>query len=319
MSPLAHNLLLNAVGKAGHRLVAVGERGTILLSNDEGNTWSQSRVPVSVTLTDVAFVSDDVGFAVGHSGVLLETRDGGETWVKRLDGRDIIRLVQREAESEPGAEALARYADLIGRDGPDKPLLDIWFDPRGGVIATGAFGLMLQSNDGGKTWESKTGNAVESGWRHLYAIVPDGERRYLVGEQGRVLLSNNDGEDYKRLQVPYDGSFFGALLNEEQRLLVYGLRGNVLLYDAVSGRWQRLSTGTNASLSTGVVLEDGTLLLASNAGEFFFSKDNGMTFTKSGYTHRAAVTDLIQLSAEDLVLATTRGVSRVGISNVLQR
>ncbi len=51
MSPLAAKSLLQGVARAGPRLVAVGQRGHIVYSNDAGATWQQAKVPVSSDLT----------------------------------------------------------------------------------------------------------------------------------------------------------------------------------------------------------------------------------------------------------------------------
>ncbi|MBW2369941.1 MAG: hypothetical protein JRH15_18880, partial [Deltaproteobacteria bacterium] len=40
----AHSVLLD-VTTAGERLVAVGERGIVVLSDDAGHTWRQAKVP----------------------------------------------------------------------------------------------------------------------------------------------------------------------------------------------------------------------------------------------------------------------------------
>src|ERR1700736_1725395 len=43
------------VTRAGDRMVAVGEHGIVILSDDSGRSWRQAKVPVSVTLTAVKF------------------------------------------------------------------------------------------------------------------------------------------------------------------------------------------------------------------------------------------------------------------------
>ena len=54
-SKLAAEALLLGVARAGKRIVAVGEYGNILLSDDDGKTWHQAKdVPTTVTLTAVA-------------------------------------------------------------------------------------------------------------------------------------------------------------------------------------------------------------------------------------------------------------------------
>ena len=79
-SPRATGSVLLDVTRAGQRLVAVGERGHVLYSDDNGQNWQQGAVPVSVTLTAVHFPGAQKGWAVGHDGVVLHSQDGGENW-----------------------------------------------------------------------------------------------------------------------------------------------------------------------------------------------------------------------------------------------
>ena len=76
----AQHAPLVAVSQVGRRLVAVGDHGIVVLS-DDGETWRQaSSVPVDGLLTALSFIDERQGWAVGHGGVLLHTEDGGETW-----------------------------------------------------------------------------------------------------------------------------------------------------------------------------------------------------------------------------------------------
>ena len=100
-----------AVARAGDRLVSVGEQGIVLLSDDNGQSWNQAQhVPVSVTLTDVEFVSDTEGWAVGHSGVVLRTDTAGQQWEKTMTGQEVAATIQKALqtlpETEPGITAL---------------------------------------------------------------------------------------------------------------------------------------------------------------------------------------------------------------------
>src|SRR5438034_11738498 len=63
MVPQSMHGAMLAVALAGPRIVAVGERGVVLLSDDRGATWRQVAIPVSVTLTAVRFVNDKTGWA----------------------------------------------------------------------------------------------------------------------------------------------------------------------------------------------------------------------------------------------------------------
>ena len=88
-APLAAKSLLLDAARAGYRLVAVGDRGHILLSADEGRTWTQVPTPTRAMLTGVAFADATHGWAVGHDGVILASTDGGQTWTRADDGRDL--------------------------------------------------------------------------------------------------------------------------------------------------------------------------------------------------------------------------------------
>src|SRR6266403_265802 len=62
---------------------AVGERGTILRTEDGGRTWTKIFSPARSTLLGVQFVSDDDGWIVGRGGAILRSSDGGRTWIEQ--------------------------------------------------------------------------------------------------------------------------------------------------------------------------------------------------------------------------------------------
>ena len=76
----ASKSLLLDVAVAGKRLVAVGERGHVVYSDDGGQTWAQASVPTRSLLTAVSFPTARDGWAVGHDGTVIHSADGGQTW-----------------------------------------------------------------------------------------------------------------------------------------------------------------------------------------------------------------------------------------------
>ena len=98
--PRAAQSLLLDIAQAGPRLVAVGERGHILYSDDDGQSWRQARVPTTQMLTSVCFINPGHGWAAGHDGIILVTDDGGETWRVQRNGiaaQEQTNLEKREA------------------------------------------------------------------------------------------------------------------------------------------------------------------------------------------------------------------------------
>src|SRR5438445_275717 len=85
---IPHMLLLDAA-VVGPAIVAVGERGAIVRSEDSGKTWQACASDATATLTAVSFALDaERGWAVGHDALILTTSDRGRTWQKQWQGEN---------------------------------------------------------------------------------------------------------------------------------------------------------------------------------------------------------------------------------------
>ncbi|WP_293367528.1 YCF48-related protein [Nevskia sp.] len=238
IAPLAASRLALDVVDTGARYIAVGERGQILAS-DDGRSWSQQPVPVRSALTAVSFADADHGWAVGHDAVILATADGGKTW------------------------NLQNYAPEL-----EKPLLDVLFiDARRGY-AIGAFGLFLVTEDGGGNWTPMRSPVVDEDELNLYAIARLGNGDLLItGEQGRLLLSNDDGQTWKRYRSPVNATLFGAAAIGARGALICGLRGNAYVSaDVRSGGWKAIDTGSTAAFYGCAGIGDDRALLVGADG-----------------------------------------------------
>ncbi len=323
LSQKATTSLLNAVANAGPRLVAVGERGIILLSDDQGNQWRQAKVvPSSVALTAVRFVNAELGWAVGHGGIVLHSRDGGETWTRQFDGRQAAAIEQAAADAEAATNLVAdasapsptrrqRDAARIVAEGPDKPFLDVYFaTPEKGLVV-GAYGLAFVTHDGGKTWSSLIGQIDNPRARHLYNIAIDGPNLLISGEQGTLLRSTNGGESFAALPITYHGTLFGALAASDQSILVFGLRGNAFRSADQGQSWQTLDFGQPVTLTAGTRLRDGRLIIVDETGRVMLSVDNGNKFSSLPTPKINAATGVVETADGGLLLTTQRGPVRL--------
>lgn len=312
----AHSLQLS-VCRAGKRLVSVGERGLVLLSDDDGRSWRQAKsMPVSVALTAVHFVSDKLGWAVGHSGVVLNSTDGGETWLRQLDGLKAAQIVAENARAlaAAGGEAAARHlreAEGLVQDGPDKPFLSVFFADAEHGWVVGAYGLALATSDGGKSWQSLMARIPNPGGKHLYAVRQDAGSLLVAGEQGVLFRSTDGGATFLRLQTPYAGTFFGALPLGSEGLLAYGLRGNAWRGDAAGANWSRVELAQPVTLTAGLRLADGALLLADESGRLLRGDAGATRFVPLAAALPTGLTGMIQAADGALVVSGTRGVSRI--------
>lgn len=275
ISKQADRALVNALALAGERLVAVGARGVILVSDDHGQSWQQVESPVSVTLTAVSFIDASRGWVVGHSGVILHTSDGGATWAKQLDGLQAAQKVKThvatliEGLDEEQTWSLEDYAALLVDDGPDKPFLDVLFiDEKCGFVI-GAFGMIFHTRDGGKSWEPWFEYLDNPGKLHLYSIRAANDEIVIVGEQGMYLRSDDGGRAFEKIETPYSGSFFTVTPFADGGWLLAGLRGNAFVHDAQRGEFRKLPVQSPVSFNSSMTLENGGALLVNQAGQVF--------------------------------------------------
>jgi len=271
---------LTAVAQAGKRIVAVGERGIIILSDDGGVSWRQAQVPSSVSLTAVQFPTPTDGWAVGHYGVILHSRDGGASWTRQLDGVQAAQLVLRDAQAPaagaaPAAAAGAYLAEArrLVADGPDKPFLALHFSDVNNGVVVGAYNLAVRTRDGGASWTPISGRLDNPGGNHLYAVGVSGNTVYIAGEQGLLLRSGDNGERFERIDLPYKGSFFALGISGGQ-VAVGGLGGNAFRSGDQGASWSRIPVPMPVSI-TAMRAQGDTLLMANQAGMLLRASASG--------------------------------------------
>jgi photosystem II stability/assembly factor-like uncharacterized protein len=274
-------LLLTDAMRVGNRIVAVGDRGYIVFSDNNGESWERAKSPAGLPLLNGLYFSDaNTAWAVGHDAMILKSIDQGKTW-----------------------------ESVFSTSKEKRPLMDIAFVDANTGFAVGAYGGYYETKDAGKTWAVRQaiapapkpakpvkaakggrGQMMESDEdaeksndedKHLNAIVKlGGNKLLIVGEAGTLLTSGDAGKTWTRLASPYKGSFFGAVQADDGSVLILGLRGNVFrAADASLKNWVQVETGTKASMMSGLKLADGAIVLSGLSGTMLISRDNGKSFS----------------------------------------
>ena len=319
--PTQANLL--TIERVGTRLVAAGERGLILYSDDSGRHWTQARVPVSVTLTALRFVNQREGWAVGNMGAVLRTTDGGVNWLRVLDGQRAAALAEQAAQQawdavRPDPSNAGHPLNLLLEDarrlvdeGADKPFLDIHLRADGSVLVVGAYGLAFSSADGGRNWQAQIKDLPNPNGSTIYGMVERQQEQYLFGEQGLLLRAAAPGAAFTAQDSPTGGSLFGALSLKQGALMLFGLRGKVYRSAQTGAPWVAVQTPVDASLLAGLQLPDDTVLLLGAAGQIVVSRDQGQTFSVLPMTTRFPFTGATLAPDGALVVVGTRGLLRM--------
>jgi photosystem II stability/assembly factor-like uncharacterized protein len=259
------SLLLDAAN-ARDRAVVVGDRGHILVSESRSE-WRQVPVPTRSMLTSV-YAVDNKLWAVGHDQVIVYSSDGGLTWT----------LQHHDAAAEG-------------------PLLDVLFLDAERGYAIGAYGQFLSTTDSGANWTvqtisdrvgasapaavaadeatdmgeddsglASTDMGEDEGDPHLNAIVRTSAGLLIVGEAGSTYRSTDNGANWTRGDLPYEGSMFGLVGLDNDTVVAFGLRGNAFLTTDLGRNWERLETGTEATLLGGAAVPGARAVLVGASG-----------------------------------------------------
>lgn len=281
----SHSLLID-LAKAGARLVAVGDRGHILFSDDQGNNWTQAKVPVSVMLTSVYFANAQEGWAVGHQGVILYSSDAGAHWR--------LQRVDKGSNSEKAGA----------------PLLGVWFADNRNGYAVGAYGYFLVTHDGGTTWSDNAAALSNADGWHLNAIrgMSGTSTVFIVGEHGVLFRSLDKGMTWSSLASPFDGSFFGVAPIAPDMVLIFGLQGRLFASSDQGGQWRQVQTGVTSGLNAAARLDDGRVIVAGNAGVVLWARDHSLNLITETRSDRQSITAILPLPGNGFLTAGDGGV-----------
>jgi photosystem II stability/assembly factor-like uncharacterized protein len=214
---------------------AVGHDATILHSNDGGVNWYvQQHLPaLEKPLLDIYFKNAQQGLAVGAYGLVFRSNDGGKTWKSEFH-QEFLLADDVEYINELKAEDEEAYLDEISFI---LPHFNSLVQNGSTLFLLGEAGLLAKSNDFGLTWQqfdgfyqgsffslglTQSGNVLVVGLRgHVFRSIKNGRewkevttdttallnaiiftddnRIFVLGNNGTLLESINDGKSFIKL------------------------------------------------------------------------------------------------------------------------
>lgn len=348
LAPKVNQSLFLDVASAGSRLVAVGERGHIVYSDDQGKSWTQAKVPTTVLLTRVFFISDQNGWAIGHDGNVLVSHNGGIDWTVQRDGlteqamlneKELARAkssvldLTAQLETAQSEEQKAQLSEqlessqwdvdnaLVKMEKPVAPqaLMDIWFinEERGWIV--GAYGTLLYTMNGGRHWAPWSRHVDNPDELHFNGIAGSADGKlYIASEWGTLFRSQDWGESWQVIESGYEGSFFGVLLNPASGdVFAYGLRGNIYRSSDDGENWTELHSAAKASLFGGLAA-NGRLVFVGAGGTVVASEDNGESFYAHLMPEREGVNGVALIKGTSYVISGEGGSRVINLVAPLQ-
>ncbi len=349
-SALANKSVLMAMTPNNDVILVVGERGHIINWQNDDN-WQQQQSPVSVAITDVTILSDGSKIAVGHDGVILKVDSNSTTWRKVFTGKEITQFkilqlkkqyqsleqVILKTQDEDELEELTYQLDDLAfaiednqlelKSGPNKPLLSVARTSNDTLFATGAYGILLNSNDKGETWQLVSNQLDNPDSFHLNAVIATSDDQlYIVGENGTGFYSTDIGQTWSVMTLPYSGSLFGILASpintrssssdhinstkNKTQLVAFGLQGNIMVSLDGGEHWQHKKLPSSTSLLGGNFSKQGNAYLVGHGGVIVsFDPESLATLTIKKHPSGAALSSIL-VKENSLILAGQFGISQ---------
>ncbi len=270
-SPTSQILL--SVDVEDDTLIAVGENGVIIYSDDAGTTWTRGTSGVSVQLSDVVAISETKAVAVGNDGVILRSTDGGATWTQ---------ITSTGLTQSYDLNAVAMPSSSIG-------------------YAVGESGIGLKTTDGGVTWTEMTDLSDSTSQNLTNVMATSTTTLWVCGENGAIFKSTDGGSNwtgqsawvYEDLtSIRFSGSSTGWAVGANRAFLKTSDGGTTWTQETISNLASE-ETIYDVSFSG----DDG--ILTSSAGKLLETDDGGDSWTSVSASRSVVLRDIIRLSSTE--------------------
>ncbi len=269
-------------------VLAVGEAGVSYRRAATTGVWSASTMlgtPASdlLGLTGLCVFADGTGLAVGQASV-ARTEDAGVSWVWQplvpdLDSGFGYGFLNDIACSTHRAVGVGYWVgaatDDLGDSWENAPIATqggysaqgaaVAVAPWGTWLAVGYYQYLGRSQDGLSFTQGSVGGAESQWFNDVTPVSID--TWVLVGEQGLIARSTNDGRTFTVVQSAAPGAdLYAVRFRDEQVGLAVGLDGTAFLTTDAGQSFSPCHAGVAQLLADVVWLADGQALVVGEAG-----------------------------------------------------
>lgn len=212
----------------------IGERNSIFITIDGGETWEKRVINPNFAFTALHFVNENKGFVVGLSGVIMTTVDGGRTWESILNFRTNtykdIMFVNELNGWIVGTDGAILFTIDGGRTwnpqyaNTTNELTHLYFiDENNGWIAAG--NELLRTTNGGVSWAKSIFQT--NYFQNIHFISPS--KGWAIVSNGEVAKSNDGGISWQIIGGIANG-FTHIYVSQEEEFTVVGPSNGILKY-----------------------------------------------------------------------------------------
>lgn len=320
-TPTDADLVRMATDAGGKVLIAVGERGVILRSEDSGRHWTSSSVPRKDfdVRTVIHHPTSGAWIAAGTRGAILRSLDSGKTWAA-LDHQLQVTFEALFVEPRSGALLIGGEDGYVGRSidaglgwqltrirmpDPVSPVTAFYSLP-GQLLATSAMGRFLTSADNGTTWEL---HDMNSNVYFTDAVFDPDHRVALMSSHVGDVFRREPGDDaWERVELSSNGRkrYLSAIRHDprSKSLVVTGHHGMAATSTDGGKTWQQVETGFDTSMESVAQLADGRYIGFGEGGFICSGKDAGRNWRVISPSLNMNLRELVAVPKDNVLVAS---------------
>jgi eukaryotic-like serine/threonine-protein kinase len=209
----------------------VGEKGTIIKITDY---QISDRFDLDdITLFDIHFVNDNIGFISGSNGSILKTKNRGRSW-------------------------------SFLKTGTDKLLFSIFFTDEMNGYAAGWEGELIKTKDGGESWEK-----VERKWNNYIKTIFFTNRNlgFVAGGGGEIFRTTDAGSTWQKVNSGISNGIQNILFADESLGIAVSNRGEIIVSRDGGRNWLRSDSGLFSTLTDIAINGIGEVFISGHDGK----------------------------------------------------
>ncbi len=231
---------IRSVACNGNTWVAVGNDDTILVSTDNGQSWTKNKDVTSSYIFGVA-CNGNTWIAAGYMNIILVSTDNGQSWTKK--NTEYYGFIYGIACN--GA---------------------VW-------VAVGDDGKILVSTDNGQSWTKKNSGTD----KYIRSVAYNGNTWVAVCDDDTILVSTDNGQSWTK-NTEYHVSLYGVACNGAVWVAV-GDNDTILVSTDNGQSWTKKNSGTNKTIRS-IACNGAVWVAVGDDGKILVSTDNGQSWTK---------------------------------------
>lgn len=256
-------------------IVVSGNDGVLLTSDDNGTTWKRQTLDSTASFLALDACPDNSFIALTFNNQIWHGDAQARNWQPHtLPSQEQMMTAACAPDGSwwaAGSFTTIQYSTNKGESWDETSLYEdaiinnLQFLNEDQAIATGEYGMVLRSDDGGLNWDY-AGYLPEEFYAHT-SYFRSMDEGWVGGLNGFIYHTTDGGQSWEQMPAETNAPVFGFIPGDAT---LYALADNATVLELQSSAWKKISESDQPLyLRTGLLLPDQKLLVAGGRGLLF--------------------------------------------------